>query len=211
MQFWPPDDEHMCSKHVEAWNKLICKTKILCIKLVNYWDKYTENISVATTKLNRTVVKYWGFIAETIIVHFDARHYKFLTTKRGKECVSLQFHLIAYIFVTSDTNSLQATQFNPRVRWLILLSSAVFGVSVSDSIGSVSLTHSVRRNDAASLTICSSLPSRESWRISLMAVVYNSFIHCRCSNFYSNLRILGFFWSETLLLRCIRKIAKSDY
>ena len=23
MQFWPPDDEHMCSKHVEAWNKLM--------------------------------------------------------------------------------------------------------------------------------------------------------------------------------------------
>ena len=27
MQFWPPDDEHMCSKHVEAWNKLIVKQK----------------------------------------------------------------------------------------------------------------------------------------------------------------------------------------
>ena len=27
MQFLPPDDEHMCSKHVEAWNKLIFKTK----------------------------------------------------------------------------------------------------------------------------------------------------------------------------------------
>jgi len=25
MQFWPPDDEQMCSKHVEAWNKLIVK------------------------------------------------------------------------------------------------------------------------------------------------------------------------------------------
>ena len=25
MQFWPPDDEHICSKHVEAWNKLIVK------------------------------------------------------------------------------------------------------------------------------------------------------------------------------------------
>ena len=25
MQFGPPDDEHMCSKHVEAWNKLIVK------------------------------------------------------------------------------------------------------------------------------------------------------------------------------------------
>ena len=24
-QFWPPDDEHMCSKHVQAWNKLIVK------------------------------------------------------------------------------------------------------------------------------------------------------------------------------------------
>ena len=28
MQFWPPDDEHMCSKHVEAWNKLIVKQKV---------------------------------------------------------------------------------------------------------------------------------------------------------------------------------------
>ena len=27
MQFWPPDDVHMCSKHVEAWNKLIVKQK----------------------------------------------------------------------------------------------------------------------------------------------------------------------------------------
>ena len=24
-QFWPPDDEHLCSKHVEVWNKLIIK------------------------------------------------------------------------------------------------------------------------------------------------------------------------------------------
>jgi len=27
MQFWPSDDKHMCSKHVEAWNKLIVKQK----------------------------------------------------------------------------------------------------------------------------------------------------------------------------------------
>jgi len=27
IQLWPPDDEHMCSKHVEAWNKLIVKQK----------------------------------------------------------------------------------------------------------------------------------------------------------------------------------------
>ena len=41
MQFLPPDDEHMCSKHVEAWNKTYGETNF-CIKLVNYWDKYTE-------------------------------------------------------------------------------------------------------------------------------------------------------------------------
>ena len=35
IQFWPPDDEHICSKHVEAWNKVIVK-QILSIKLVNY-------------------------------------------------------------------------------------------------------------------------------------------------------------------------------
>ena len=35
IQFLPPDDEHMCSKHVEAWNKLIVE-QILCIKLVNF-------------------------------------------------------------------------------------------------------------------------------------------------------------------------------
>ena len=28
MQFWPPDDEHMCPKHVETWNKLIAKQKL---------------------------------------------------------------------------------------------------------------------------------------------------------------------------------------
>ena len=29
MQFWPPDDEHMCSKHVVAWNKTYCETNFV--------------------------------------------------------------------------------------------------------------------------------------------------------------------------------------
>jgi len=29
MQFWPPDAEHMCSKHVEAWNKTYCETNFV--------------------------------------------------------------------------------------------------------------------------------------------------------------------------------------
>jgi len=31
MQFWPPDDEQMCSKHVEAWNKLTVKQKFCAL------------------------------------------------------------------------------------------------------------------------------------------------------------------------------------
>jgi len=60
MQFWPPDDEHMCSEHVKAWNKTYRKTKILCIKLVNYWDKYTEmhgmqNIEISNGHVHKGV------------------------------------------------------------------------------------------------------------------------------------------------------------
>ena len=47
IQFWPPDDEHMCSTHVEAWNKLIVK-QILCISLVNYWDKWHSCVWLLT-------------------------------------------------------------------------------------------------------------------------------------------------------------------
>jgi len=47
MQFWPPDDEHMCSKHVEAWNKLIVKQKFCAssrlITEINIWRDVTSN------------------------------------------------------------------------------------------------------------------------------------------------------------------------
>jgi len=29
MQFWPPDDEQVCSKHVETWNKTYCETNFV--------------------------------------------------------------------------------------------------------------------------------------------------------------------------------------
>ena len=35
MQYWPPDAEHMCSKHVEAWNKTCCKTKFCASSWLN--------------------------------------------------------------------------------------------------------------------------------------------------------------------------------
>ena len=38
IQFCPPDDEHLCSKHVEAWNKLIIKFSASSwLILINKW------------------------------------------------------------------------------------------------------------------------------------------------------------------------------
>jgi len=48
MQFWPPDDEHMCSKHVEAWNKLIVKRKCCASSWLNT-EKYILKCTVIKT------------------------------------------------------------------------------------------------------------------------------------------------------------------
>jgi len=69
MQFWPPDDEHMCSKHVEAWNKTYCETKILCIKLDNYWDKYTEMQGQQNVKICYSIVVYRRYFAKKKLSH----------------------------------------------------------------------------------------------------------------------------------------------
>jgi len=45
MQFWPPDDEHMVLETCRGMKKTYFKTKILCIKLVNYWDKCRSNLT----------------------------------------------------------------------------------------------------------------------------------------------------------------------
>jgi len=50
MQFWPPDDEHMCSKHVEAWNKLIVKQKFCASSWLNtdiiHFTLYVKGIEI---------------------------------------------------------------------------------------------------------------------------------------------------------------------
>ena len=61
IQFWPPDDAHMCSKHVEAWNKTYCEKQKLCIKLLNYWDKWKishNNSSFNSLALLRELI-FW--------------------------------------------------------------------------------------------------------------------------------------------------------
>ena len=67
IQLWPPDDEHIVFETYRVYNKLIIKKKILCIKLVNYWDKYTEMRGQQNIKIFRDVTpwrqinNYWSF------------------------------------------------------------------------------------------------------------------------------------------------------
>jgi len=95
MQFWPPDDEHMCSNHVEAWNKTYCETKILYIKLVNYWDKYTDmhgqhNIKnyavrsqVYIISLYWYIVVYWRYVTHYthLLIHNGMASVKFTASQ----------------------------------------------------------------------------------------------------------------------------------
>ena len=46
---------HMCSKQIEAWNKLIVKQKFCASSLVNYWHKYTEMHGQQNVKKNHAV------------------------------------------------------------------------------------------------------------------------------------------------------------
>ena len=71
MQFWPPDDEHMCSKHVEAWNKLIVKQKFcasswLTLILLTWRIWWTNNVSKWQMGFNSA---FKGLITEINILY----------------------------------------------------------------------------------------------------------------------------------------------
>ena len=55
MQFWPPDDEHMCSKHVEAWCKTYCETKFCSSNWLNT-EIFTEMQGQQNVKKNMSVL-----------------------------------------------------------------------------------------------------------------------------------------------------------
>ena len=59
IQFCPREDEHMCWKHVEAWNKLIIKFSAWsCLILINKYIVY----SITLTKLNLTQISECVFV-----------------------------------------------------------------------------------------------------------------------------------------------------
>ena len=68
MQFWPPDDEHMCSKHVEAWNKFIVKQKFFAsswlITEINIL-RYTVRIIIVASSWLFILLYQWCTVTQT--------------------------------------------------------------------------------------------------------------------------------------------------
>ena len=59
IQFWPPDDEHMCSKHVEAWNKLIVKQKFCVSSCVIAEIKKVISVTSEARAINWQCLNLW--------------------------------------------------------------------------------------------------------------------------------------------------------
>jgi len=73
MQFWPHDDEYICSKHVEAWNKLIVKQKFCASSwlitevnilrcTVSKRSKFDKYIACLSTAMFYIFIYSWHFI-----------------------------------------------------------------------------------------------------------------------------------------------------
>ena len=83
IQFCPPDDQHMCSKHVETWNKLIIKFSASSwlilrnkyiemhgqqnIKILQYVTVYSESWNrqfsrTSSKKKNNTRLAWWMLV-----------------------------------------------------------------------------------------------------------------------------------------------------
>ena len=75
MQFWPPDDEHMSSKHVEAWNKLTVKQKFCA----SSWLITEINIhrTVLISKLFSKIMNRFTAVKNLSPFHFASRHFLF--------------------------------------------------------------------------------------------------------------------------------------
>ena len=83
MQFWPPDDEHTCSKHVEAWNKLIVKQKF-CASIWLITEINILRCTVSRTSKNgtRSIDTIWRSI--TSYAHTDNIHHLYFTKIKVK-------------------------------------------------------------------------------------------------------------------------------
>jgi len=86
MQFWPSEDEHMCLKHVEAWNKLIVKQKFCASSwlITEMHGQQNVKISIITTlSIILNFFKHMIWEAEAVSV---------FTLKQGRKASNCHSH-----------------------------------------------------------------------------------------------------------------------
>jgi len=77
IQFWPPDDEHMCSKHVEAWHKLIVKQNFCALSwLITEINKQSRESGVVLNTVCANL--HFSLILPTVVImKVERTSYKF--------------------------------------------------------------------------------------------------------------------------------------
>jgi len=71
-QLWPLDDEDICSKHVEAWNKFYCKTNFCA------WSWLISKIKPKKWFLNRFYMYFNHIIAQVALQTFRGKWSNFM-------------------------------------------------------------------------------------------------------------------------------------
>ena len=79
MQFWPPDDEHMCSKHAEARNKTYCETFCVSSWLITEINILRCTVSKTSKKILSCFSSQITFIYTKL--KLKTRHTKWLNFK----------------------------------------------------------------------------------------------------------------------------------
>jgi hypothetical protein len=86
MQFWPPDDEHMCSKRVEAWNKLIVKQNCCA----SSW------LITEINTLRCRSAKVASFVFDCIIHLWSYQHIKDVSSEKYIFCLFFGIRAFSY-------------------------------------------------------------------------------------------------------------------
>ena len=94
MQFWPPDDEHTCSQHVEAWNKLIVKQKFCA----SSW--LITEINILRCTASKTS-KDFHTVLHKLIEQYRWHNYAFHTTMPVKLEAEHVWHNECNVFLTA--------------------------------------------------------------------------------------------------------------
>jgi len=86
IQFWPSDDEHMCSKHVEAWNKNLLWNKFCASSWLNTEINILRCTVSKTSKKNMYIVCYVPVFSTMIRAWGSALEVSWKTSETAIAC-----------------------------------------------------------------------------------------------------------------------------